>query len=640
MKQRHIAQAWGLSLLALGAAAPLAATPRLAPIWSEHAVIQRDAPITVEGSADPGEAVQVTLGTAKEAGRADAAGHFAVRFPARPASAQPVALTLSDSSGEVERAGDLLVGDVWLCSGQSNMEFTQAQALNAWNEQQSAHDGALRMATVPKAVALTPQGAFGGPVAWEKTTPETVGHFSAACYYMAKDLRRKLGVPVGAIHASWGGSEIRPWLSPAGGAAIYGKAEVALLALYERDPAAALAAFAPQWQAWYAKASGGSEPWAHPDALAWQDVPQAGAWNRWSGTALAGKERGTVWYRRTVTLSVAQAKGAAKLALGALDDIDMTFVNGHPAGNTYGPAAKRTYTVPAGYLHAGRNEIMVAVTNLWGDGGMMSPPGTLSLAPGQGAAVPLGSGWRYAVAPMDDAPPRTPWDGFAGIGVMHNAMIAPIGHFALKGAAWYQGESDVGKPGYAAKLKALFAGWRAQFGADMRMLVVQIAGYGKPQIAPQDSATARLREEQREGVLGDRNAALVTAVDIGERIDIHPANKEVLGTRLAAAASGEALPQPVSATPVSGGVVVRFSGVEGALHSWGGKAVLSFELCAKTPDSCRFAAARADGDSVYLTGDGRPATRVRYGWADSPSLNLYDARPFPAPAFEMEIAKK
>ena len=640
MQRKKRVPAWALTTPALMAASPAFAVPHLDPIWSESAVIQRDVPIDVEGSADPGETVIVTLGGLQQRTTADAQGRFAARFAARPASAQPIVLTLAGRAGEIQRVADLIIGDVWLCSGQSNMEFTQGQALNAWNEQQSAHDGQLRMATVPKASALTPQRDFGGPVVWQSTTPETVGQFSAACYYMAKHLRRRLGVPIGAIHASWGGSEIRPWLSPQAGAAIYGKTQLDLLALHERDPAAALAAFAPQWQAWYAKAAGGIAPWAHPDTLTWLPVPQVGAWSRWSGSALAGVEAGTVWYRRTVTLSAAQVKADATLALGALDDIDMTFVNRHPVGNTYGPARMRRYRLPAGTLRAGRNEVLLAVTNLWGEGGMMSAPGVLQLLPGDGPAVPLGSGWRYARAGLDEAPPRTPWDDFAGIGVMHDAMIAPIGHFALAGAAWYQGESDVGKPGYAGKLAALFAGWRAQFGTRMRMLVVQIAGFGRPQSVPQESAAARLRQAQRDGVLADGNAALVTAIDIGERTDIHPANKEVVGQRLAAAAVGEPLPQPVFAKRASGGVVVQFSGVQGQLQSWGGPTVLSFELCGEAPGTCRFTPARAEGDSVVLGDDGRPASRVRYGWADSPSLNLFDDRAFPSPGFELEISGK
>ena len=634
---RRLAGFAGAPVLALVVASPAFAKPQLAPIWGDHAVIQQGRAITVEGWADPGEGVQVTLGDVQRGAKAGKEGHFAVSFEARKASDTPLTLSVSGKDGLAARYSDLLVGDVWLCSGQSNMEFTESQALNAWNEAQSASDPDLRMITIPKAVSDHPERTFGGAVSWARTTPQTVGSFSAACYYMAKDLRKRLHIPIGTIHSSWGGSQSRPWLSVAGGRAIYGEAEMALLHRFATDPSGAVAQFAPRWEDWFRKQSDGEQPWSQPGVLTWQDVPSISPWNTWTGTPLGENPVRTVWLRSTITLTAEQAAGAAKLALGRLDDLDMTWVNGKAVGNTYGADIDRAYAVPAGYLHAGTNEIITALTNSWGGGGIVSGPETLFLTTAGGERIGLAKGLKYAISPVKAYPPRAPWDNQAGIGVMYNRMIAPIGHFALKGAAWYQGESDVGMPGYAGRLKALFAGWRAQFGQDMRMLVVQLANFGSAQTAPTASATADLREQQRIAVLNDSNAALVTAVDIGERTDIHPANKEEVGLRLAAAAVGEALPQPVAAVREGDTVRVRFSGVKGALHSWSGTQALSFELCGDDQASCRFASARPDGDSVILAGDGKPATRVRYGWADSPTLNLYDDRPMPPPAFELPV---
>ena len=236
-------------------------------------------------------------------------------------------------------------------------------------------------------------------------------------------------------------------------------------------------------------------------------------------------------------------------------------------------------------------------------------------------------------------PPRAPWDANAGIGVMHNWMIAPFGHFAMKGAAWYQGESDVGIPGYRDRMRELFAGWRRQFGADMRMLVVQLANYGPVAEQPVASGWAALREDQRQSVLADANAALVTAIDIGERTDIHPANKTLLGERLALAALGTPLPQPLSARLADGAVTVRFSGVEGGLHAWSGPNPLGVELCGASQESCRYAQATIDGDTLVIRDDGKPATRVRYAWADSPVVNLFDGRSLPVPGFELDIGR-
>ncbi len=170
------------------------------------------------------------------------------------------------------------------------------------------------------------------------------------------------------------------------------------------------------------------------------------------------------------------------------------------------------------------------------------------------------------------------------------------------------------------------------------MLEVQLANFGSPQIAPAYSGWAALREDQRQSVLADGNAALVTAIDLGERTDIHPANKVELGRRLALAAEGGKLPQPVSAFREGDSIRVRFSGIEGGLAAWSGPAPLGFELCAADQASCRYAAARIDGDSVLLAGDGKAMTRVRYGWGESPVVNLFDTRPLPVPGFELTVA--
>ena len=620
---------------ALASSTALSAAPVLSPAWTDHAVIQRDQPIVFEGTAAPGENVAGTLGSENATATTDAKGRFSLRFAPRPASAEPVSLALNGAVA----ARDLLVGDVWLCSGQSNMEMQTERSLNSWGEVNGSADPQLRLLQVPKFTSAAPQAQFGKPIAWNAATPETVGPFSAACYHMAKNLRRSLKIPIGAIHSSWGGSQARAWLTPESGARIYGQADMDLLRLFSSDELAAATRFGQTWTAWYKSKTGGSTPWLKPASLTWQPVPQIGYWNKWAGSPLASNAKGTVWLRRTVTLTRDQAAAGAVLSLGIIDDLDMTFVNGKAVGNTFSWDKERLYRLPPSYLKAGPNEIMVAATNSWENGGWTTGADSLALNFGATTRIPLGDGWTYSIAPVSDYPPRTPWDGIAGIGVMHNRMIAPLGKIAIKGAAWYQGESDVGQPGYRDRLRELFAGWRAQFGPQAQMLVVQLANYGPaPHTAPVNSGWGALREDQRQAVLADRNAALVTAIDLGERTDIHPANKVELGRRLALAAQGEALPQPLSATREGDGVRVRFSGVSGGLSAWSAAGPIGFELCGPDQTSCRWAQATASGDSVLLAGDGKPATRVRYAFADSPVVNLNDGRALPVPGFELAIS--
>ena len=617
-------------------ASPALAAPalQLGAVWSDHAVIQRGQPIVVEGITGPSARVTGTFGGEQVTAAADAQGRFALTFAPRPASAAPVELAVMSGS-ETTRVTDLLVGDVWLCSGQSNMEFPLSRALNGEMEAALATDPQLRLLQVPRTISYTPERAFGDDTRWALSAPDTAAPFSAACYFMARELRRARGVPVGAVHASWGGSKITPWLDPEAGAALAGAKDMALLALFPKDRIAAVTQFAPRWQAWYAGVAGGSQPWAKPDALAWQPVPAITGWLAWKDSPLAAKPIGTVWLRRQVTLTAAEAKAGATVMLGVLDDMDTTFVNGHAVGNTFGWDEERAYRVPPGFLRAGVNEIMVAVTNTYANGGFASTADKLALKVEGGKTIPLADGWRYSIAPTTAEPPRAPWDANAGVGLMHNRMIAPLGHFAMEGAAWYQGESDIGTADYAVRMTALIAGWRARFGAGLKVAIVQLANYGAPASMPVDSGWGHMRDVQRRIVMDDPQAWLATAIDLGERTDIHPANKLLLGQRLAMGALGQKLPMPQAAQRVAGGVRVSFTGAEGGLHSWSSAEAIGFELC-DAGGTCRFAPATADGDAVVIKGDAR-AVRVRYAWADSPVVNLFDGRALPVPGFELPV---
>jgi sialate O-acetylesterase len=297
-------------------------------------------------------------------------------------------------------------------------------------------------------------------------------------------------------------------------------------------------------------------------------------------------------------------------------------------------------------LKAGENEILVNIGDSWGVGGFQGPAEKLRLTLGSGAVKPLGESWEYSVVAGDvGSPPRAPWDSHAGVSTIYNAMIAPIGDFGFKGAAWYQGESDVGVPGYAQRMAAMMAGWRQQFDAPkLPFLIVGLANFGPPQVTPRVSGWAELRNEQRLAAVRDPNAALVVAMDLGERADIHPPNKQEVGRRLARAARALAYggkepagPDVVRARRTPQGVVLEFRGVTGRLNSWSGNRAIAFELCGETQESCRFADAFVEGTTVRLPDDGRPATRVRYAWADTPITNLYDEVPLPPPPFEVRV---
>ena len=381
-------------------------------------------------------------------------------------------------------------------------------------------------------------------------------------------------------------------------------------------------------------------------ASTWTPVPQMSLWELWGDPDFASFD-GMVWMRKRVTLSAAQAAAGATLSLGVIDELDAAFVNGVMVGSKYSWEAPRNYAVPSGLLHAGENEILVNISDASGGGGFSGPAEVLRLTLPGGEAVPLGQGWEYSVVPgSPGAPPRAPWDEAMGLTSIYNGMIAPLRDYGVTGVAWYQGEADVGLPGsYADRLAAMMAGWRRQLDRpDLPFLIISLANFGPHATMPVESGWAALREQQRLAAARDPRAALVVAMDLGERLDIHPANKQEVGRRLARAARRLAYgaaepvgPEIVRARRTADGIILDFNGVTGSLRSWSGTHLLAVELCADTQASCRFADAVADGAHVRIADDGRPATRVRYGWADSPVTNLYDEVPLPVGPFEVPI---
>ena len=619
-------------------AMPALAQPQLDAGYGDGMVLQRGGPVVVSGTASPGGAISGQLGPDTAQATADAQGRFVLTFPARMQSEAPVVLTVRDSKGSV-RLENVLIGDVYLCSGQSNMELPVSRALDTDNQLRLASDDGIRLFKVPKATAPVPQSRFAEPVVWHRATRETVADFSAACFYMAKQLRTdRKGVPVGLIHANWGGSAARAWFAPQAVADVYGDNALAQLKLYERDPLAAAQAFVPQWYDWWRASDKGREPWADSTMLDWQPIPQFSFWNEWEGTGLDTQPNANVWLRQTFVLTGEQAASEGHLSIGAIDDLDLTWVNGHPVGYTFGWGVERIYRVPAEYLREGENEVLIAANNMWDTGGFFGGPERLFFTSSAGDKIPLGADWEYSRSAVEGAPPRAPWDANAGLGVMHNAMIAPLGQLRLSGVAWYQGEADIGQPDYDAKLAALFAGWRRQFGDQTRMLVVQLADFGQRRAEPAPSGWAQLRQDQLDGVMADGNASLVTAIDIGEPSDIHPANKNVLGKRLAMAAQAQGMPLPTGAMQDGDRITVRFSGVDGDLKAYGGYA-LGVETCGQSEDTCRFVPAQLDGNRLVIPAGNQEVARIRYAWADAPIANIYDARDIPLPGFEITVTR-
>jgi sialate O-acetylesterase len=640
-----------VAVMAAAAAAAQGQAPlTFGPAFQDHAVLQRDRPIAVWGTAAPGEVVTVALAGNQASSNADPAGKWSVTLPALPAGG-PHILEARGASGAAQTASDVLVGDVFLCSGQSNMEFGVGQSRGGEFAAMRSANGQIRLLAVPRAGKPEPAAAFGEAAAWKAASPDTVRRFSGACYFFGREVQASRKVPVGLISAAWGGTALEPWASAASLQSVSGLAErIALLPTFAKDEDAANQAFGQLWEAWWKghRAAAG-EPWKPEEKGTWTDLPEPMRdWKKWGVPELA-RHDGMVWFRRSFTLTPEQAALGASIALGAIDEVDQTWVNGRIVRNTFGWGTERTYKLPAGMLRAGENVVILNVLSTWDMGGMYGPPEKMALRFDDGTKVPLGGGWRYRMVPLSmGRPPRAPWETIAGLTTLYNGMIAPLGPYGIRAALWYQGETNADAPdGYQKLLASLMSGWRAQFGADLPFLVVQLPGFGPIPTKPVESNWAEIREAERRAVAADAHAGLAVTIDIGEPTNLHPTNKLDVGLRLARAARkvvyGETLapsgPVPLSARRAPGRVVVAFGDVEGALVTYSASQAIGFELCGAAKGSCRFVNAKVDGTRAVLpvAAAGAKSTRVRFSWGDSPMSNLSDASGLPVGPFEIAI---
>jgi len=644
------ALAWGLLAIAIAPAARAAGAGLLHEMFQDHAVLQRGRPVQVWGNAPPGADVEVSIADTTAKARATADGHWRALLPALEAGGP---YTLRASSGAaMQVAEDILVGDVWLCSGQSNMELQVRRTLDSRAEIEGADNDRIRMLRVGQRESVAPREHFALPGRWEPTTPRTVPEFSAACYYFARELQKTIDVPMGLVDSSWGGSRIEAWISARSLRRLDGYDEsLDVLAQYATDVPGATASWGEVWAKWWRGRPGvmpGDEPWRadYAPGREWRAAPrELGAWETWGVPELAAFN-GMLWYRTTLKLSARQAAQDAVLELGTVDEIDMTWVNGRGVGSAY-IGEKRAYPLQRGLLKEGDNVLVVNALDTYVDGGITGPSASRVLRFADGSTVPLDGAWQYRTVPNSvGTPPLAPWMSASGKTTLYNGMIAPLAGYGLRGALWYQGESNTGDPAaYRDLLGTYRDDLRADFGKDLPLLVVQLANFGTPSTVPSESGWAALREVQREVAAGDPRTGLAVAIDIGDRYDIHPANKQELGRRLARAARhvvhGEAIaesgPVPLAASRQGGAIAVRFGDVSGKLVAYGAAGPIGFELCGVDAGSCRYADAEIRGDTVLLRAPVPDPVRVRHAWADSPVVTLFDEAGLPAGPFEIPI---
>lgn len=645
-----------LTILALGVvtAAPAAAqTLTVAPHLASHMVIQHGAPAQLRGTAKPGGTVSVTFGNVSASGRTDADGRWQATLPPL-APGQTGTITVRAASGETVKLDDVVAGDVWLCSGQSNMDLPVSDSANPGRTIRESAGSTIRILKISRTASVTPLRDATPEIRWSRAGPDNLGGFSAACWHMARRIvTGGIKAPIGLIQASWGGSTIEDWMPPAALRAA-GTPEIQLewLSRYAADRTATLAAAATATDRWAEKFDPGSAGgWSSTafDDRDWQTMAVPGQWERAGIDGLGGFD-GIMWFRTTVTLTAEQAERAATLHLGRIDERDRVWINGIAAGASVSAGELRAYRLPPGLLKAGANVIAVRVVDEMGGGGFSSPANLLKLALEGGGDVPLAGNWRYKRSTADSAwgtpPPFIPWSMPRGLEMAWNGMVAPLTGIRLRGIAWYQGESNTSRADtYRALLTAWRSAWRTHFqDAALPVVIVQLPGYGPIASRPVDAPWARLREMQRLAAIDDPATGLAVSIDLGVTGDVHPAHKDVVGERMgrealrvAYAKPLPAAPQPLGARRVEQGIEIAMTNATGGLQVYGAAEPTGFELC-DAAGACRFARARVEGARILVLTDGRPASEIRYAWQGSPPINLYAQSGWPVSPFRIAIS--
>ena len=610
----------------------------LSPLFGQGAVLQRDRPLKVWGQAAPGETVSVGLAGRTARAVAGSDGRWLATLGALGAGG-PYVLTAT-AQGQTLTRGDILLGDVWLCSGQSNMEMSfDWNVKNKFAEIAAANYPNLRLLQVPKQTAWSPNSSFdgNGSGSWQTCRPDSVRSFSAAAYFFGREVHTQTGVPVGLIQAAWASTPAQSWMSAA---ALNEFSE--FRGVLNQNHETSYLERLNRW--WRDTDSGTRENWSSRtyNDSAWKSAALP---NRW-GAAGISEAVGAIWLRLQVNVPADLAGRDLKWNAGAIGGADTAFWNGSFVGQNIERDKARVYLVPGALVQAGPNVLALRVLDNGGGGfaGAMS----LQSADGTGAPIPLSGAWKYRVTLAPEkasAMPQLGASGNPGSGIVtatFNGQIAPLQPLSLKGVIWYQGESNVpNASGYERLLTALIGDWRGGFeNANLPFYIAQIANFGAPDDAPTDGDRANLQWAQNRVAARVPTVGLAVLNDIGEVAQLHPANKQEVGKRLALLALRDFYGKAVEA---SGPVLQRFSAANGEMrltfaHADGGLHLEgdSSHVFAVAANSGRFvwATPRIEANEIVLNApDVSNPTKARFAWSDTPRATLYNGANLPASLF-------
>ncbi len=618
-------------------------------IFGDNMVLQQKTRIPVWGTADPGGQLSVQINDQARTLTVPSDGLWRTTISPMPAGG-PHSLSIIGRDTLV--FSNVMIGEVWLASGQSNMAWRVENSDSSEQEIAAADFQNIRLFTVQRNMSVAPLNDVQTD-GWEICSPRTVADFSAVAYFFGRNLYKILNVPIGLVHSSWGGTVAEAWTSAQTLKELEDFAEIVTrMQAGPTDSTALAAQYETRLAEWdrkidekMADMQKDQKQWQNPelDVSEWPEMQVPGLWEQKD----IGGFDGIVWFRKEIMVPRSWIGHHLTLYLGEIDDYDKTWFNGVLVGHMDRYNAFRTYTVPDSIVKEGKNVIAVQVTDTGGGGGLYGDPDTLKLEKSPTFYITLAGEWKYKIGPdFKELPlrPQSPTSPNRPM-VLYNAMINPLIPYAVRGAIWYQGESNASRAHqYQTLFPAMIRDWRNQWRqGDFPFLFVQLANFRDVVDKPVEDDWAELREAQTMA-LDLPNTGMAVTIDIGEADDIHPRNKQDVGKRLAlnarALVYGEEItwsgPLYKSMHIDSNKVRLTFDHIDGGLTTPEGEPLKGFAIAGQDSNFV-WAEAVIDEESVVVWNpEVENPIAVRYGWAANPVCNLYNKSGLPASPFRTD----